>query len=163
MFVGDDADQVRFVAMRPLGERESKAKPEKTRMFFHADQPLETRGDVPVELSLLGNFERDEQGRHVVSGVVPVRLDVPADVRGRVLERRFEPVFFTDGIFVFETEVGVLPMTWNWDSTVVNPGEHYLTANIRGYEGNYGTATLRVWVEPEAGDASAAPTMESAP
>lgn len=163
VFVGDDADQVRFVAMRPLGTRDVKAKPEKTRMFFHADQPLETRGDVPVELTLLGDFERDDQGRHRVSGVVPVRLDVPADVRGRVLERRFEPVFFTDGIFVFETEVGVLPMTWNWDSTVVNPGEHYLTANIRGYEGNYGTATLRVWVEPAAGDVSAVPTTEAAP
>lgn len=162
VFVGDDADQVRFVAMRPLGTRDVKAKPEKTRMFFHADQPLETRGDVPVELSLLGDFDRDEQGRHVVSGVVPVRLDVPADVRGRVLERRFEPVFFTDGIFVFETEVGVLPMTWNWDSTVVNPGEHYLTANIRGYEGNYGTATLRVWVEPDPASLPAH-TTESAP
>lgn len=162
VFVGGDADQVQFVAMRPLGTRDRQVKPEKTRMFFHADQPLDTRGDVPVELSLLGVFERDDQGRFVVSGVVPIRLDVPADVRGRVLERRFEPVFFTDGIFVFETEVGVLPMTWNWDSTVVNPGEHYLTVNIRGYEGNYGTATLRVWVEPAVAG-PAALIMESVP
>jgi hypothetical protein len=165
IFVGPDADQVQFVSMPPLGMREKQTRPVKTRMFFHADQPLETRGDVPMEFSILGEHERDEQGRHVVSGMVPIRLDVPGDVRARVLERRFEPVFFVDGIFVFEIEMGMLPMTWQWDSTVVNPGEHYITTNIRGYEGNYGAATLRVWVEPETSGTAAAstPTMETMP
>ena len=55
----------------------------------------------------------------------------------------------SDGIFVFENETGFLPMTWNWDSTSVNPGTHYLTANLRGYEGNFGIATLKVDVERE--------------
>ena len=75
-------------------------------MFFHADQPLETRGDIPVNLSVFAGAERDAEGRWVVSGVVPIRLDVPREVRARVLQRRFEPAFYTDGIFVFETEVG---------------------------------------------------------
>jgi hypothetical protein len=164
VFVGRDADKVAFVEMRPLGRREKHLKPVKTRMFFHADQPLETRGDVPVELSIFGEAKRDAEGRHIVSGVVPIRLDVPQPARVVVMERRFEPVFFIDGIFVFETEVGVLPMTWHWDSTVVNPGEHFITVNVRGYEGNYGTATLRVWVEPSTpSGAVASPAMESSP
>lgn len=164
VFVGQDSDKVAFVAMRSLGTREKQVKPIKTRMFFHADQPLETRGDVPVELSVFGPAKRDAAGRHIVSGVVPIRLDVPQPARAVVMERRFEPVFFTDGIFVFETEVGVLPMTWHWDSTVVNPGEHFITVNVRGYEGNYGTATLRVWVEPSTPSGTAAPpAMESSP
>lgn len=148
VFVGSDASAVRFSSMEPLGTRK-KEKPEfKTRMFFHGDQPLDTRGDIPVELRLPGNTRRDAEGRWIVSGKVPVHLDVPAAVRARVMQRRFEPAFYTDGIFVFEQEVGVLPINWIFDSSVVNPGEHFLTANIRGYEGNYGAATLRVWVEP---------------
>lgn len=155
IFVGPNPNEVRFVAMPPLGNRARQRKPEKTRMYFHADQPLETRGDIPVSLSISGAAERDDAGRWVVSGLVPIRLDVPREVRARVLERRFEPAFYTDGIYVFETEVGVLPITWQWDSTVVNPGEHYITANIRGYEGNYGAATLKVWVKPAAGPKAA--------
>lgn len=155
IFVGQNPNDVRFVAMPALASRARQKKPEKTRMYFHADQPLETRGDIPVNLSIFGDGERDAEGRWVVSGVVPIRLDVPREVRARVLERRFEPAFYTDGIFVFETEVGVLPITWQWDSTVVNPGEHYITANIRGYEGNYGAATLKVWVKPAAGPKAA--------
>lgn len=147
IFVGADVDALKFVAMKPLGMRQKTSKPEKTRMFFHTDQPLDTRGDVPVDLALVGNQRRDLEGRFIVSGVVPVRLNVPTSYRARVMERRFEPAFYTDGIFVFETEIGVLPITWQWDSTQVNNGEHYLTANIRGYEGNYGAATLRVWVQ----------------
>jgi hypothetical protein len=37
-------------------------------------------------------------------------------------------------------------MTWLWDTSTVNEGEHYVTTNVRGYEGNFGTATLKVWV-----------------
>lgn len=48
-------------------------------------------------------------------------------------------------------------MTWKWDSSKFNPGEHFVTLNIRGYEGNFGAATVKVLVEradvaPESGE-----------
>jgi FlgD Ig-like domain len=163
VFVGADVDAIEFVSSASLGVRAQQLKTDKKRMYFHADQPLETRGDIPLALTIMGNGERDSDGRWVVSGQVPIRLDVPPELRARVLQRRFEPAFFTDGIFAFETEMGALPITWQWDSTVVNPGEHYITTNIRGYEGNYGTATLKVWVKPNAAPSAVSPAQESTP
>jgi hypothetical protein len=163
VFVGADTDAIEFVRSESLGVRTEQLKTEKKRMYFHADQPLETRGDIPLALTIIGHGEQDAQGRWVVSGQVPIRLDVPPELRARVLQRRFEPAFYTDGIFAFETEMGALPITWQWDSTVVNPGEHFITANIRGYEGNYGAATLKVWVKPNLAPPVASPTSESTP
>ncbi|MEX2963691.1 FlgD immunoglobulin-like domain containing protein [Microbulbifer sp. TYP-18] len=117
------------------------------RMYYHTDQPLESRGDFETTLKLATDAKRDKEGRWVVSGKVPIRLDVAKKDRARLLARRFEPVFFVDGTFAFENEVGFIPITWQWDSSTVNEGEHYITVNIRGYEGNFGTATLKVWVE----------------
>jgi hypothetical protein len=163
LFVGPDVDAVEFVKSTSLAVRAQQPKTEIKRMYFHADQPLETRGDIPVMLSIMGSGERDAEGRWVVSGLVPIRLDVPPEQRARVLQRRFEPAFYTDGIFAFETEMGALPITWQWDSSVVNPGEHYITTNIRGYEGNYGTATLKVWVKPNTAQPNPSPAPESTP
>ena len=52
---------------------------------------------------------------------------------------------------VFENETGFLPMTWNWDTSNASPGIHYLTANLRGYEGNFGMATVKVRVVSREG------------
>jgi hypothetical protein len=37
-------------------------------------------------------------------------------------------------------------MTWNFDPAALNEGEHFLTVNLRGYEGNFGMATVKVWI-----------------
>ncbi|MFA0813713.1 FlgD immunoglobulin-like domain containing protein [Microbulbifer epialgicus] len=139
------------VAFAELTEENSRKKVEvrkhNKRMYFHADQPLETRSDFETFLTLGMDAEKDAEGRWVVSGSVPVRLNVAKKDKERLLERRFEPVFYVDGTFAFETEVGFLPMTWHWDTSSVNEGEHYVTVNVRGYEGNFGTATLKFWVK----------------
>jgi hypothetical protein len=114
-------------------------------MYSHAQQPLESRGDFKV-LWTLPKLPRSANGVPIVSGVTPVRLDVEAVDRERALSRRFEPVFFVDGQFAFENEVGFVPMTWNFDPATLNEGEHFLTVNLRGYEGNFGMATLKVIV-----------------
>lgn len=147
LLVGQKPDRVEFakLADQPLRERKPRQGPK--RMYYHADQPLETRGDVTTTLAIQSEAEQDAEGRWVVSGRVPVRLNVAEEDRARVLRRRFEPVFFVDGIYAFENEVGFLPMTWNWDTSTINEGEHFVTVNVRGYDGNFGTATLKVWVE----------------
>ena len=60
-------------------------------------------------------------------------------------------MFYVDGVFAHENELGYLPLTWTWDTAQFNPGEHFVTLNIRGYEGNFGTATIKVVVQPSAG------------
>jgi len=41
-------------------------------------------------------------------------------------------------------------MTWTWEPRDANPGLHYLTANVRGYDGHFGMATLPVVLQREA-------------
>jgi len=117
------------------------------RMYAHGQQPLDARGDFKVHLTMPKDLPRNAAGLPIVSATVPVKLDVDAKDRERALARRFEPVFFVDGQFAFENEVGFVPMTWNFDPSALNAGEHFLTVNLRGYEGNFGMATVKVLVQ----------------
>lgn len=149
ILVGPHQDRNQLIDPLPWGEiRREVKRTERKRMYAHAQQSMETRGDFEIQLTLPESLTRNEDGIPIVSGVVPVRLTIDDRDRVRALARRFEPVFFLDGAFVFENEAGFLPTTWNWDTGGVNPGVHYLTANLRGYEGNFGIATLKV-VVPE--------------
>ena len=124
---------------RPSGPAPAK------RMHTHAQQPLESRGDIAVRLVLPPTLAVGEEGVPIIDGgVVPVRLEIDERDRQRAFATRFEPVFFVDGQFVFENEVGFAPMTWTWDASRVNDGEHVLTVNVRGYDGNFGIASVKV-------------------
>ena len=151
LFVGAPQDRLQFMAERsePL-LRARTAPPAPKQMYDNAQQPLDTRGDLPAILGLDGKFKQDSAGRWIVSGQVPLTANVRDADRQRVLQRRFEAVFYVDGVFAHENEVGYLPLTWTWDTTQFNPGEHFVTLNIRGYEGNFGTATVKVLVMPAA-------------
>jgi hypothetical protein len=159
IFVGAAPDRIQFVAERakPLLRERTTALPAK-QIANSAQQPLETRGDVEAFLTLVGDFKRDADGRWRVRGRVPFRADVAKADRQRVIQRRFEAAFYVDGIFTYENELGYLPMTWNWDASALNPGEHFVTLNIRGYEGNFGTATVKVLVEPASSDTTSQAT-----
>jgi hypothetical protein len=78
--------------------------------------------------------------------VVPVVIDVPPEMRQLVLSQRFEPVFFVDGVFVFENEVGFLPLQWTWKPTEADVGERTVTVNLRGYDGAFGIVSVKVRV-----------------
>ncbi|MCP5056223.1 MAG: hypothetical protein GY937_05785 [bacterium] len=112
------------------------------------DQPAEGRHDLQVVLSV-----HDQEGKRrgdaaVATGFTHIQLDVPDPAeRERLLAERFEVVFFVDGIFRFENEVGFLPTSWRWKTETVSPGVHYVTGNLRGYSGNFGTATLAVEID----------------
>ncbi len=111
-------------------------------------QPIERRSDVRIRLSTPEGLERDGAGVPIARGKLAIRLDVdPAD-RERLIEQRFEAGFFLDGKHVFENEVGFLPMTWVWDASAVNEGVHYVTGNVWGYAGQFGTTTIAIRVAP---------------
>jgi hypothetical protein len=113
-------------------------------MFDFARQPIETRRDFAVELVPVGDVRRDRDGAPLVDRSLIVQLRAGDDDLAAILSERCEVVFFVDGQYVFEREIGFLPMTWTWTPTATSPGTHYLTANVRGYEGHFGMTTLRV-------------------
>lgn len=163
IFVGGNAAQIRFTA--DAGALRARTGPTPAKQMFNlAQQPLDTRGDVIATLTPGGDVRQDQEGRWIVSGKVPLKADVADAQRQRVIERRFEAGFYVDGVFSHENELGYVPMTWTWDSSQVNNGEHFLTLNIRGYEGNFGTATVKVVVEnPIATPASSTQTPVGTP
>lgn len=160
ILVGPPPREVRLVRDLPAEtpRRVTKRTPP-NRVQVPAQQPIETRGDVSLALAVASEFPKNDDGLPVVSGPVPLRLEVATSERGKMWDRRFEAVFYVDGTFVYEVESGFLPLTWRWDPTGMNAGEHYVTVNLRGYEGNFGAATLRVWV---AGPPEAPPTAGGA-
>lgn len=157
LFVGTPSDRLQFVAERSAPVLRAYNGPQAAKQIANnARQPLETRGDLVAILGLAGKHRQDKDGRWIVSGEVPFTANVPEADRQRVLQRRFEAVFYVDGVFTHENELGYLPLNWTWDASQVNPGEHFITLNIRGYEGNFGASTLKVVVEPKL--AAATPT-----
>ncbi len=148
LFVRPRTDRIELIEDLQWGEtRRVKKKTPQKRMHAHSQQPLESRGDFTVYLRLPEGLPKNKDGLPIVSGKVPVRLEIDEADRARALARRFEPVFFVDGTFAFENEVGFLPMTFVWDTAPANEGVHYVTANLRGYEGNFGIATTKVYVK----------------
>lgn len=147
LFVMPLATTVKVIDI-PASERKvrpSSAKAQPKRMFAHAQQALEDRGDFQVDLVLPSHLPMHDSVPNI-SGPTPIRVNVSEADRARVLGRRLEPVFFVDGQYVYENEVGYLPMTWVWDLVGTSPGIHYITVNLRGYEGNFGMATAKVRV-----------------
>jgi len=149
IFVGSPASVVRLIDQlpEPVVRRETAVQPK--HMYDHAQQPLESRGDYTIQLKLPDGLSKRD-GAPVIEGPVPLTIESEDHDRARVISRRFEPVYYVDGQFLFENEVGFLPMTWVWDPATTSEGIHYLTVNLRGYEGNFGMATRRVYVRHSA-------------
>jgi hypothetical protein len=145
IFVGSAPSVVRLIDQlpEPVLRREAAAQPK--HMYDHAQQPLDSRGDYTIRLKLPPGLAT-RAGIPVVEGPVPLTIESDDRDRARVISRRFEPVYYVDGQFLFENEVGFLPMTWVWDPATSSEGVHYLTVNLRGYEGNFGMATRRIYV-----------------
>jgi len=151
LVVGPPSDAPRTLTDLPWGDERRPARPATAkRMYAHAQQALTERGDFGIDLSVPADLPTTPDGTPIVSGEVALRLDVAPRDRERALARRFETVFYVDGLFAFENEGGFLPMTWRWNSQGANEGMHFLTANLRGYEGNFGVATVKVHVRPQA-------------
>jgi hypothetical protein len=146
VIVGPLSDNINLIQdLSSENARVKKRQPKKT-MFDYAQQPIETRREVTLVMTLPKSLKTSAEGLPVLDGKVPVRVNVAEDQLATILARRFELVMFLDGQFAYEAEEGFLPATWNLNTQPINPGVHYLTANLRGYEGNFGIKTLKVLV-----------------
>lgn len=148
VIVGPRSNDVKLIKELPWGKIRRQPKKSKTKhMYNHSQQPIETRRDVKVDLQLSKQLPHAIQGEPVLTGIASVQLNVAAADREMLVNRRYETSFYIDGQLVWENEVGFLPMTWLFDTKNTNEGVHYVTANLYGYEGNFGIATLKVYVK----------------
>lgn len=125
--------------------RPRKVEPER-RMMAYPELALEERRSFSPQIEWPAGI-RLRDGVAQIAGVVPVRFDLSPDERARALAQRIEVIVYVDGIFLHEVEQGVLPITLPWDTTGLAPGRHYLTVNVRSYEGVFGAATAAVDVD----------------
>lgn len=136
-----------FIASIPWGISRRDRAVKQTAMYRPMQQPADKRGDFPLYLALAKTYSQHHNNLPVVSGIVPIRLDVDRDIISKLASQRFEPVFYENGRFIFENEVGFFPTTFRWDTRHLNKGEHYITANLRGDRSNFGMATIKVYVD----------------
>jgi hypothetical protein len=143
---GNKATETKFINIKWSKEQRKRKKVLNKRMVAMQQQAPETRGDYEVKLNLPAGLSKSKTNVPIVNGVIPVLLTVPKSNLAVALDRRVEPVFYIDGQFAYENEVGFLPMTWLINTNDLNDGEHYITVNVRGYEGNFGMATKKIHV-----------------
>lgn len=138
----------RFIdAARLSGGRRTPETGKPGRMYDHWKHPRDRCYDPRVRVIPPAELPRTTDGLPRIAGPVPLTVTVaPAD-RRYMLDQRFEIVVYVDFVFVFEEELGYTPFTWKWNPEGVNPGIHYLTVMLRGYEGHFGTETVKVRVD----------------
>lgn len=158
VIVGDTNRDSQVIAELPWGRVERVKKQAATkRMYAHSQQSHHDRPDFVATLRRRG-IATDPTGTSPVTvprdAITPIEVVVPSSVASRLAQQRFESVYFIDGQFVQENEIAVLPATWNVNGRSLSPGEHYLTVNLRGYEGAFGYGSLKVRVPEENEQAS---------
>ncbi len=116
-------------------------------MYNHGQHPRDKCYDPAIQLSLPQQVERRADGLPVIEEAVAVSMNVAEQDQLFMYDQRFEVVFYVDFVFVYEEELGYTPFNWQWDPHGVNEGVHYITAMLRGYEGHFGTTTLKVFVK----------------
>ena len=67
-------------------------------------------------------------------------------------QERYEISFFVDHAFIAEEEQGYVPFTWRWSPgrLGIKPGEHLLTVNVSGYNGQVGVKNIKFSVVGDA-------------
>lgn len=124
-----------------------RKKAQKPSMKNHSQQYIENRGDFKVSVVLPEGLKKSSGGVTMVKDIVPIRFSLGNNDNQRIINDRYEPILFIDGKYFVENEVGFFPMTWNLDTTLLTEGEHYLTINLRGYNGHLGTASAKIFVQ----------------
>jgi len=150
VLVGPEQQQSQLIRnIRWIKEKRKPKRTFKKNMFDHSQQAMTQRGDFPVLLVLPDKLRKTKDNIPVVSQRTPMRIDLEKKYWQQVLDQRIEIVLYLDGQYIEESEAGTLPQTWFLDLEGINPGVHYVTVNLRGYEGNFGARTIKVYVEAQ--------------
>jgi len=148
IIVGPSASEVKLIDdIAWKKEFRTRKKAIKPSMKNHSQQYIENRGDFKVNVVLPDDLKQTADGVAIVKDIVPIRFSLDSKDNQRILNDRYEPILFIDGKYFVENEVGFFPMTWNLDTSLLSEGEHYLTINLRGYNGHLGSASAKIFVQ----------------
>jgi hypothetical protein len=114
--------------------------------FLHAGHPPESCHEIRFDMEFPGAEEKDDKGRPVLRGTVPVKVTIDPRDRAHALNVRHEVAVYVDLVFLFEEEQGTDPFTFIWDTSQLPPGEHLLTLNVIAYDDHIGIATRPVLI-----------------
>jgi hypothetical protein len=120
-------------------------RPKLPRLFDFWNYPRESCRDPKIYLKPLAVTERKEE-LPVINSETYFQLRIDPHDQELITDQKFEVVFYVDGVFAYEEEIGYAPFAWRWNPSGVNSGIHYITAMLRGYKGHLGSATTKVWV-----------------
>ena len=116
------------------------------KMFNQAGKLALDRIDYEVAIDL-PTAKKTKDGVPIYKGVIPVKISVPKGDLDRLYRDRFEPILYVDGQYISELETGFFPVTWHLDTSEFKTGNHFITVNLRGYDGQYGATSLNFYVE----------------
>ena len=131
-------DLMVILSCRATGGNKSKHPPENVRVFRHS--PVFT-------VSFPESLGETEKGVSMVKGITPMRVVLDENDKRWLTETRFEMAIYLDTIFLAEEEEGVNPYTYQLNTRGFSDGEHALTINVIGYEGQVGTMSQLIHVK----------------
>lgn len=143
VLVGPPQAQAEYVDTgRFMHEKRARMKTT-NKPFDYFSRNADERKDFSVKLKFPEKTKSTKGGVLILEGVVPITVNVAQNDVLRMQQNRFEPILFIDGVYQSEVEAGFFPLTWRLDTSKLKHGEHYVTVNIRGYSGQYGTVSRR--------------------
>ncbi|MFC1572702.1 hypothetical protein ACFL6M_03795 [Candidatus Eisenbacteria bacterium] len=107
---------------------------------------LGLRKSPEILISFPGESEQNTDGIPVVTGVVPVRIEVGVKEKAWLTNSQYEVAIYIDHVFVIEEEEGLSPFSYLLNTQGMNEGEHVITANVLSYDGEVGTRSARCYV-----------------
>ncbi|MEA3302014.1 MAG: FlgD immunoglobulin-like domain containing protein [Pseudomonadota bacterium] len=112
-------------------------------------QPLLQQKSPRIDVSLLSAGSRQplQHLKALEEMLIEVKLHPLDEVY--LDQERYEISFFVDHAFIAEEEQGYVPFTWRWSPgrLGIKPGEHLLTVNVSGYNGQVGVKNIRFSVD----------------
>ena len=93
------------------------------------------------------SIRRTAGGVAVVSGIAHMRVELDPEDNKRLSESQFEVAIYSDTVFMIEDEIATNPFNYRIDVSKFNEGEHVMTVNVISYDGQVGTASVKMYVE----------------
>lgn len=146
IIIGPYQNTSKYIESLDAGTQKRERTHTANKMFNFHGKDADARKDFDMNVVLPDNLEKDKNNLPVFEGNVPIRINIPKEDLMRMQTSRFEPMLFVDGKYVSELESGFFPVTWRLNSQDYTQGEHYITVNIRGYDGQIGAASKRITI-----------------
>ena len=147
ILVGKNIQNFNYIDLPNVKETRSRAL-SKSNMFDSTRKLAQDRRDYQLLIEL-PDTDSSKKGIPIYSGTINVKINAPKKDIERLLRDRFEPILFIDGELEAELESGFFPITWKLDTTKFKQGNHFITVNVRGYDGQYGTVTKNIYIEDQ--------------